>query len=656
MKSRCLLIICLLLHFAAVAQKLSPAQIEQIAQSLVQQQVLSPAGKEELLRFAGNKPLKAYQQLPRNAVLPTHSIYIAETDYLDFAPGQERPTQQLLDSLSGISTYPWKQSSDQLKEEYFLLQQFPTRSHLYHFINNIAAFYKNASLEAPYDANRTKLIQTFRTYFGRAMQPLWKDTTIEFNVSLHNDTPQQQTERLQNSKPFVSWIQLLQTTGLLPDSDSLLVNYYRNPANLYGSLSHSSMLTELGKYITFLDKYPYYQRQQIALLDSLQQSGLLDANAKANILTRYRPYHLLSAADIFPSCKVAIPLYYQTDIKPYEHIPENEYGRVPPKAIETVMRTVLKRLSAILPVNDTIDIHVHKQSPGSNGTYPYQELLALSRSAKLLDVSLTIDHRRYKEVIDEKEFETWIRPENFQFLNHYLEDKEDNRRCFFITPNRFTNFDAWQPDTTYIVLLTEKQADILQNRYLFARNSINGCYNGSPGDYDNAVYPGEYFRPEERLNYKQINTFVDSSIQYKIIPHIPATQRSEYIAALREQNPHHYIELLVNTPAFFSSEDNWRQWIAQLANTLYVIQPDKQLSFGEIYTPEDYNPDDPKAISAHKNAFGFILNGKDYTIPDTEGRELFTDDTLYITVNKALQEVGITTRLFRLPDMDPLYR
>ncbi len=528
-------------RITANAQQLTPSAVADIVRKLGQLEILTPAGQEELVRFAESQPLKLYQGLDKTKV-PTQAVFVAEAEFLNILPGQTRIPPAVLDSLAAIRQYPWAGHDNEFAEARFLSRQFPGRHDLFYFLLRSADYYR-------YNYDSSDILTTrLRDWFGPAMTPYLEDSTLELTVNDQTDTPAAQQERVTIYAPYLRWVDLFRQAGFLPETDSVINAYYHNGKNIYGPVSHTKALEDLGKYITYLDKYPYLKQQQLLRLDTLQQTGLISETGKQQIIARYQPYTLLSSDDILSACKNAVPLYTATDILPYDLIPQHVYGQIPAASIQGLYQRVIDKISQRLFPLTATDIRVQKAAPNADGLYPYQEELALGRSAKILSATLRLNDRLYKETIDEKEFESWIRPENLQFLNHYLEDQQDARRFYFVTPNRFTRYEPLQPDTVYLALLTQQQAELLQSPYLFDR--IEGCYNGSPGDYDYAVYPYQYFDTASRLSKVQINALVALGKNHSLFPQQDTALLQ---ASIREQNPVAYEDALTFSPACFSS-------------------------------------------------------------------------------------------------------
>lgn len=528
-------------RITANAQQLPLSTVADMARKLGQLEILTPAGQEELLRFAGGQPLQLYQGLDKTQI-PTQAVFVLGADFLDILPGQTRISPAVLDSLAAIGQYPWSGHDNEFAEARFLSGQFPSRHDLFDFLIYSADYYRSN-----YDSS--DIVTTrLQNWFGPAMAPYLEDSTIELAVNDQTDTPAAQQERVATYAPYLRWAKLFRQAGFLPENDSVIDVYYHNGKNIYGSLSHTNALRDLGKYITYLDKYPYLKQQQLLRLDTLQQAGLINEAGKQQIIARYKPGTLLSSDDILSASPTAVPLYTATDIQPYDLVPQHAYGQIPVAAIRALYQKVTDKISRQLFPLTVTDIRVQKAQPDADGLYPYQAELALSRSAKILSATLQLNGRLYRETIDEKEFESWIRPENLQFLNHYLEDQHDLRRFYFITPNRFTGYEPLQPDTVYLALLNQQQAELLQSPYLFDR--IEGCYNGSPGDYDYAVYPYQYFDTTSRLTRPQIDSLVTLCRSQGIFPQQDTTLLQ---ASIREQNPIAYEDALTFSPACFSS-------------------------------------------------------------------------------------------------------
>ncbi|QJB40242.1 hypothetical protein HF324_21220 [Chitinophaga oryzae] len=538
------------------AQQLPPSTVADMARKLGQLEILTPAGQEELVRFAEGQPLQLYQGLDKTQV-PTQAVFVAGADFLDILPGQTRIPPAMLDSLAAIRQYPWSGHDKEFAEARFLSAQFPGRHDLFDFLVYSADYFRSN-----YDSSDT-VTTRLRNWFGPAMAPYLEDSTVELAVNDQTDTPAAQQERVAIYAPYLRWADLFRQAGFLPETDSVINVYYHNGKNIYGSVSHTNALRDLGKYITYLDKYPYLKQQQLLLLDTLQQAGLIDDAGKQQVIARYKPYTLLSSDDILSACKTAVPLYTATDIQPYDLIPQHTYGQIPVAAIRALYQRVTDKVSRQLFPLTATDIRVQKAAPGANGLYPYQEELSLGRSAKILSATLQLNGRLYRETIDEKEFESWIRPENLQFLNHYLEDQHDLRRFYYITPNRFTGYEPLQPDTVYLALLNQRQAELLQSPYLFDR--IEGCYNGSPGDYDYAVYPHQYFDTTSRLNKVQIDAFVALCQKHSLFPQQDTALLQ---ASIREQNPVAYEDALTFSPACFNSAADLQSLVSRTETAL----------------------------------------------------------------------------------------
>ncbi|MBC9912620.1 hypothetical protein [Chitinophaga varians] len=569
-----LLVLLFVSHLTANAQQLPLSTVTEMARRLGQLQLLTPTGQEELIRFASGQPLQLYQGIDKTQV-PTQAIFVAEADFLDILPGQTRLTMATLDSLAAIPNYPWSGHEHQFAEARFLAGQFPSRHDLFGFLLHTADYCRSN-----YDSSDVLTVRIYG-WFGPAMTPYMTDSTLELAVNDQTDTPAAQQERVATYAPYLHWVNLFRQAGFLPETDSVINLYYRNGKNIYGSISHSNAVRELEQYLTYLDKYPFLQQQQRQRLDSLQQTGLIDEAGKQRIIARYRPYTLLSSDDILSACKSAVPLYTATDIQPYDLVPLNSYGEIPVAAIRTFFERVTNKISQQLFPLTVTDIRVQKAAPNANGLYPYQEELSLGRSAKILSATLQLNGQLYKETIDEKEFESWIRPENLQFLNHYLEDQHDQRRFFFISPHRFTRYEPLQPDTVFLALLTEAQAKLLQSPYLFDR--IEGCYNGSPGDYDYAVYPYQYFDTHSRLNKQQIDSFVALGRKHQLFPQQDTALLQ---AAVREQNPTGYQDVLSFSPAVFSSASYLENLVSHTQEALQRLRA-RRFLFSTTRQPEN---------------------------------------------------------------------
>lgn len=602
-------------HITANAQQLPLSTVSDMARKLGQLEVLTPAGQEELLRFAGGQPLRLYQGLDKTQ-LPRQAVFVAEADFLDIIPGQTRIPMATLDSLAAIQQYPWSGHANQFAEARFLAARFPSRHDLFGFLLHSADYCRSN-----YDSSDSLTVR-LHGWFGPTMAPYMADSTLDLAVNDQTDTPAAQQERTAIYAPYLRWVNLFRQAGFLPETDSVINIYYQNGKNIYGSVSHTNALGELERYITYLDKYPYLKQQQLLCLDSLQQTGLISEAAKQQIIARYRPYTLLSSTDILSDCKSAVPLCTATDIQPYDLVPVSHYGEIPVTSIRSFFEQATDKISKQLFPLTATDIRILKAAPNADGLYPYQEQLALSRSAKILSATLRLNGHLYKETIDEKEFESWIRPENLQFLNHYLEDQHDQRRFFFIQPNRFTRYEPLQPDTVFLALLTEAQAKLLQSPYLFDR--IEGCYNGSPGDYDYAVYPYQYFDTRTRLNRQQIDSFVALCRQHQLFPQQDTALLQ---ASIREQNPAGYQDALSFSPAWFSS-------VADLQSLSHRTQEALQrLHARRFVFSADRQPEQVNALRVINEALG--KQGSAFRLYQLEGDGESYTDQRYILLKPA---------------------
>ncbi|NSL90182.1 hypothetical protein ECE50_025330 [Chitinophaga sp. Mgbs1] len=631
----CLSVLLFIIYIPIRAQQLTPAAIEKAAASLEAQQVLTAAGKAELLRFARQEPLKIYEGIPEAALQQiTQNVFIADADMIAQVPGRSRIPKALLDSLSTLDKYPWAGHGSEFAEEYYLYDQFPSRYALVNFIVSMAQYYAGEhTQDLSYDNNRSLLVKRLGTLFGPAMLPVFQDSTLSFDVSPDDDTPAAQRARVQAFRPYLQWLYVFRQAGLVHVEDSLPERYYSDGSHIISGVTHLRFLQELTGRISFLDKYPYIKQQQLKVLDTLQLTGVINESARTRIISGMKPYALLGAEDIFPYCATAVPIYMATDIRPYDYIPRNDYGRIPDTSLKGFTERIVGRVSRkVLPLQLT-DLQVHQQRPAANGLYAYQEQLALSRSAKITSLTMRLNNRLYKETIDEKEFESWIRPENFQFLNHYMEDTGDDRRFFLVSGNAMLRYGT-EPDTVYLALLNSVQADALVSRYLFPR--LAGCYNGSPGDYDYAVYPMEYFSMEERLSRREIDTILARCRTYNIIPgdtvYLPAV--------VREQNPRNVNDVLAFAGGYFSSRFHFNDLIAQTQKALQRVHPAGKTAF-RVITEDDMND---------TGIWEYTFNGKPYRITATGEEELFRNDLLVSSINAALNANGTGYTLIPLPD------
>jgi hypothetical protein len=637
MKKGCLSVLLLGSFIVTHAQKLTIVQVREMGRSLVQQQLLSENGAQELVRYAEEMPLELYKGIGQERLTSLdNSIYVLE-EYMDLMPGQELLSLQTLDSLATSDKGPWQQKIALIREERFLRENFPTRSQLLHFIYNGILFYSQ-NYQQEYlrqDTTGGLLLKRYDAFFGPAIQPFLTDSTISFTVSYDMDTPADQQLRVAQAKPYTKWLGVFRQAGLFTDSDSILKRWYSDGHHIISDISNRNMLDEICKRATYVDKMPYYQKQQEVLLDQLVQTGLLD-NAGLVVIHRSTPPY--RTEEILNACKRKILLASKTDIAPYDYVARNEYGKIDSAAISGLYYRVLDKITAhIVPVIKR-EIKVYKNKPDNQGLYAFQKDLSQQRSAKISYAYINLDGHLYKEVIDEKEFESWIRPENFQFLNEWQEDKGDSARFYFVKHRIFTGYEQQPVDTVFIALLTEKEASLLENKYFFSE--LDGCYNGSPGDYDNSVYPSEYY-DSSRMSDAAIRIFISKCVQTEMISYKNAASEAPFIASLRERNPRSGLDLLYGLPAFINVDNDPSMLINAVADAAKKVLPGKKLLFS--------------ALSVTEELLSFKLNNKLYNIRFMNESDLYEKEDLLHLINKALQENGVGHHVYRLKDKDGIF-
>lgn len=607
----------------ALAQPLSVTEVNQIAQSLQDQQLLSQKGKDELIRFSEKKPLQVYKN-------------ISEKNYGDDLPGRNIfPPAHFDTLLNKIKDF---EKGYELKEQRYLAGSFPNRSDLFNFIHAAAAYYRDE--QSGSEATK-KLTEGFGEYFGPAIKPLLSDSTVEFQVSAFEDTRVQQEERVKQAKPYLIWLDLFKKTGLLDAQDMRMEHYYGNGNNIISSVSHRKMMDDIGKLIIYHDKFPYYKQQQLALLDSFTATGFIDPAARKKLIDNYSRDTLLNINDLALHTKNYLSFDYEKEIEPLDFITREYYGQIPTDKIKKLYELVLQKAAALLNFRYTdLEVHVVKDEiqaevPGNRQFYIY---------VKINDIL-------YKEMIKERDLESWINAPNFQFLNHYLEDQLDPRRFYFTTAALFTGYEANYPKTIFLTLLKEKEAELVRNVYLASKSDV--CYNGSPGDYSYAVW--EYYDLNERLTRTKIADVVDFFLAEQILKKTEKKSREQLVAAWRERNPVSLSNMLLELPnAFTSGLSNTVEGFLYDLNTrlkeLQTADQDYLTDYAHSRIPVNGQPDQEKLLLT------FQCGQKKYELELATEEQAWENNKLINIINEALTEAKIPYGVYPLPEDSSYFR
>ena len=628
----------MLLQQVGFAQRLSTDELGRIAQSLTHQQLLSQKGKEELLRFAEKKPLEVYKGFSKAFLDEANcSVYFMK-DYTDILPGRGVFPISYFDSL--LTTKHDLEKECAIKEERFLAGHFPTRSDVFNFLYTAAGFYRDERS----GTDSTKILaDRFGAYFGPAMEPLYRDSTIEFSVSYFDDTKALQEERVKQVKPYLGWLAVFKKAGLLDTADTRMDGRFNNGKEIFSSVSHRQMMGDIRALIIYHDKFPYYRQQQFSLIDSLTASGFIDKAVAMKLTENYKKDSLLNINDLALQTKNYLRLDYETEIRPFDYITRNYFGLIPEDKIKGLYELVLKKASLLLNFKySNLEVHALKDQAAEEMNYPANRQFYLY--VKINDIL-------YKEMIKERDLESWILPQNFQFLNHYLEDQGDQRRLYFTKHSLFTGYESQEQESIMMTLLNEKEEAFARNVYMATK--IEDCYNGSPGDYSYAVW--ERYDLRQRLTRGQIAETVDLFLATQLIKN--ANQKTQLIAALREKNPVSVSNILLELPPAFNSGSSGQQTVeAFLGDVNAKIQElqNTKKDFLDGYVQQWVSakgkPEEDMSV------FSFRCNQKKYEFKVASEDQAFRNNLLIGLINKALLEAHIPYAVYFLPEDVSFFR
>lgn len=626
------------LHRVGFAQRLSGDELNRIAQSLVDQQLLTPKGKAELLRFSEKKPLEVYKGF-NNAFLDEArcSVYFLK-DYTDILPGRGIFPISYFDSLLNVNKDFEKECA--IKEERFLVEHFPTRTDLFNFLYTAAGFYRDERTRT----DSTKMLaDRFGAYFGPAMEPLYRDSTIEFSVSFDRDTKALEEERVKQVKPYLGWLTIFKKAGLLDSADARMEDRFNNGRKIISWVSHRQMMDDIRALIIYHDKFPYYKQQQLYLLDSLTVSGFIDKTIATKLAENYKTDVLLNINDLALQTKNYLSLDYETEIKPFDYLTREYYGQIPTDKIKRLYELILKKASLLLNFKySDLEVHVLKDEAEGQMKYP---------DNRQFYIYVKIDDILYKEMIKERELESWILPQNFQFLNHYLEDQRDPRRFYFTRHSRFTGYESQEPGTILMTLLNEKEEAFVRNVYMASK--INACYNGTPGDYSYTAW--ERYDLTQRLTRTQIMEAVDLFLKTKLIKN--TDQKMQLIAALREKNPVSVSNIVLELPNAFTSgiAPTVQGFLADVNEKIQELQQTDKELLTDYAVVAKAAPANGKS-EQETLVFSFRCHQKKYEFNVDTGDQAWENNLLINTINKALLEAQIPYAVYFLPGEVSLFR
>lgn len=629
-----ILILFVFLKSTVTAQSLSASQINQIGQSLVNQQLLTEKGRAELQRFSEKKPLQVYKDFNENFLASINCPVYFLKSYQNILPGRGIFPILYFDSL--LNKNPDFEKECAIKEERYLADNFPNRSDLFNFLSGAAGFYRD---NISYTDSTKILAERFGSYFGPAIHPLYKDNTIEFSVSYFDDTKALQQERVNQVRPYLSWISIFKKAGLLDSSDNRMEAKFNNGKEIYSAISHRKMMSDIGDLILYHDKFPYYKQQQIALLDSLTTIGFITQTASKKLLESYKRDTLLNINDIIQHTENYMTFDAETEIKPFDFLTREYYGEIPVDKIKGFYELVLAKAALLLNFTFS-DLEVHVTND--------EDQLIMDHGNRQFYIYVKLNGILYKEELKERELESWINPQNFQFLNHYMEDQNDQRRFYFTKYSIFTGYESQDKKSLFFTLLKEKEAGFVKNVYLASK--LNACYNGSPGDYNYAAW--EYYDTTQRLTSAQITAAVDFLIAQQLLKTTADQNREKLIAARREQNPKSISNMLLELPNAFTSGSSYN--IDGFLNSLDAKIQQLQNRKKNYFT--DYSSIYREEPAHERNQISFSLNHKKYQI-NVASEDMFWENNLLInTINKALIEAKLPYAVYPLPEDSKFFR
>lgn len=628
----------ILLHQAGFAQRLSGDELNRIAQSLTDQQLLSQTGKAELLRFAAKNPLEVYKGFSKTFLDEARcSVYFLR-NYTDILPGRGIFPISYFDSL--LKAKPDIEKENAIKEERYLSASFPTRTDVFNFLYTAAGVYRDG--RSGIDDTKV-LADRFGAYFGPAMSPLYADSTIEFSVSLDRDTKALEDERVKKVQPYLRWLTIFKKAGLLDSADNRMEERFNNGRKIISWVSQVQMMDDIRALIIYHDKFPYYKQQQLSLIDSLISSGFIEKSAAGKVVENYKRDSLLNINDLALQTKNYLSLDYETELKPLDYLTREYYGQIPTDKIKRLYELVLQKASLLLNFKySDLEVHVLKDAAEEQMTYP---------SNRQFYIYVKINGILYKEMIKERELESWILPQNFQFLNHFLEDQGDLRRLYFTKHGLFTGYESQEPGSIMMTLLNEKEEAFARNLYMASK--INACYNGTPGDYSYTAW--ERYNLTERLNREQITAAVDLFLNTKLIKN--TGQKMQLIAAFREKNPVTISNLLLELPNAFTSGAG-----QTVEGFLYDVNTNlKQLRQAEKDLLTDFAFARAEASANGKTeqdslVFSFSCHQKKYEFTVETEDQAWENNLLINTINKALLEAQVPYAIYHLPEESSFFR
>ena len=615
------------------AIKLSIVEVNAIANALEQQMFLTVFGKEELIRYATNKPLLIYDKYNEVQLDSVNCNQYVLEEVLDILPGRENKNKKYLSLLEETKNEKKILLSNEQK---FLNTNFPTRTHLFSFLFTSINFHLDEGHQ-DYENTTTKLAKSFGNYFEPSINKDFLVPNVEFSVSYDKDTKILQNERVKAAKPYLKWIPIFKTAGLLVQNEFRIENRYANGENIISSLDNYSIVKEIKEIIRHLDLYPFYKQKQIEILDKLVTTKFLTSEKKEELIATYKKNELLDVEKIVASTNHYFSLNRKLEIAKYSLMTWNNYGEIQPSAIQKVYEMVLQKASKLLNFTySSLEVH-------NINTKKYKQLIALPNNRQFF-VLVKINNILYKESIKEVEGLDWIRASNFQFLNHFLEDQNDNRRFFVTTNERVTGYEPQESENIYFTLLKQNEETIFRNKYAFT--DLEDCYAGEPGAYEYQVGYDFYADNNDQTRRLTKNTVVDF---FKICKELKVSkvfnQDINYVYAFyRELNPASINNLFCLLPEIFEIDKfkTINDFLDQVEIQLQEIQPQKLNYFTDV--SQEYKLD--KSKNEEKLFVDFKFKNIEYHFSVGNEDEIWSSNILLDTVNKALANANLSQAIY----------
>jgi hypothetical protein len=385
-----------------LSQPLSKSQAQQYADALLQAEMLSSEGHQELVRLIDHKPTKLQQFYEKNVslgggfIIEADTFLVTKSTLLGFFMYVER-----LESMNH-SFLMEKQKAKELTEK---CQKLKGRKWNVRLLANPP---KGLNSSSYLDELTAEKIQSLQEYYRRM-------TNILHQIQLLDE------------KVYQDVTQWVDQAAFSKEEQFHFFDY-------------------IGQRTFFYEEYEFNKKEQLLYLDSLRIRNVISEENYGRLLTSYQPYQLKSALDILPYCQKATVV--ETTQLPQESLAAFK------QVLTQIQATILPSLSL-----ETLTTFQETHKDEEYGGEYSQTLVSALLNGKEYQQTLRFDPTGFQFRSSEDFIVGRVHGNEFQIVEDFLADQKDTAYLYLLDDKN--HFTLSVGTRLGLILLDSVQADLL---------------------------------------------------------------------------------------------------------------------------------------------------------------------------------------------------